>query len=267
MIDKKNKLSIRNQCTLLEVNRSSFYYDAKGENEYNLKLMGLIDKINLDYPTYGVLRTQAELEDYKHFVSENRVRRLMRKMGIEAIYPKKNLSKLGKAKYIHPYLLRNLEITRPNQVWAIDITYIKMKKGFMYLTAIIDHYSRYIVGWTLSNTLDKEVQVNLVKQCITKQGKPEIINSDQGSQFTSKLWVETLKENNISISMDGKGRALDNVYIERFFRTIKQDYVYLNPANDGLELYRGIRGYIKVYNSRKHQGIGEKPKVKYKAVA
>lgn len=267
MISKNNKLSIRSQCALLSVNRSSFYYDAKGESEYNLKLMGLIDKINLDYPTYGVLRTQSELEEHKHFVSENRVRRLMRKMGIEAIYPKKNLSKLGKAKYIHPYLLKNMEVTRPNQVWAIDITYIKMKRGFMYLTAIIDHYSRYIVGWTLSNTLDKEVQVNLVKQCIIKQGKPEIINSDQGSQFTSKLWVDTLKENNIRISMDGKGRALDNVYIERFFRTIKQDYVYLNPANDGLELYRGIKDYIAIYNSRKHQGIGVKPKIKYKAVA
>lgn len=268
MIDPSYKdLSIRQQTQLLSINRSSLYYKAKEETDHNLKLMSLIDKIHLKYPTYGVLRMQEELKDRGHIVNHKRVRRLMRLMRINVIYPKLNLSKLGERKYIHPYLLKDLDITRADQAWAIDITYIPMHKGFMYLTGVIDIYSRYLVGWRLSNTLDKEVQVDLIKDCISKNGKPEIINSDQGSQFTSELWVNTLKENEIKISMDGKGRALDNIYIERFWRTIKQDYVYLNPANDGLELYRGIGDYIKTYNNRKHQSIEQRPVEKYKEAA
>lgn len=269
LIDSNHKqLSTRRQCQLLDVNRSGLYAKPKGESELNLKLMRLLDEIYLDNPTYGVLRMQDELEEHGHWVNEKRVRRLMRKMGLEAIYPKKNLSKLGKAKYIHPYLLRHLKITRPNQVWAIDITYIPMRNGFMYLTAIIDLYSRYIIGWKLSNTLDKENQTALVNECIAEHGIPEIINSDQGSQFTCSHWVEMLKHFKIQISMDGKGRAIDNIYIERFFRTIKQDYVYLNPCDDGLELYKGIENYMLKYNHRKHQGIERvKPKNKYKQTA
>ena len=141
-------------------------------------------------------------------------------MGLRTIYPKKNLSKLGLKKYIHPYLLKGLEINRPNQVWAIDITYIPMKNGFMYLTAIIDVYSRYIVGWGISNSLDSEASLNVLKQVMKDYGKPEIINSDQGSQFTCKDWIDYLKEKSIKISMDGKGRALDNIFIERFWRTL-----------------------------------------------
>lgn len=267
MTGKNNMLSIRRQSELLEVNRSSLYYKPLGESAYNLELMNIIDKLNLENPTYGVLRMKEELIELGHHVNEKRVRRLFRKMGVEAIYPKRNLSKLGKAKYIQPYLLKGLKIDRPNQVWAIDISYIPMRRGFMYLTAIIDIYSRFIVGWTLSNTLEKQVQIDLVNNTIEKYGRPEIINSDQGSQFTSSLWLETLKKHNIKISMDGKGRAIDNIYIERFFRTIKQDYIYINPCDEGLELYQGVKAYIEKYNKRKHQGTSEKPVIKYKLVA
>lgn len=269
LVNENHKnLSIRKQCDILELNRSSFYYQPKGESEENLNIMHLMDKIYMDNPTYGVLRMKDELLEHDLNVNEKRVRRLMRKMGLEAIYPKPNLSKLGKAQYIRPYLLRNLQIDKPNQVWAIDITYIAMKRGFMYLTVIIDVYSRYIVGWKLSNTLDKENQTELVRECVARHGSPDIINSDQGSQFTSEHWVETLKDNNIKISMDGKGRAIDNIYIERFFRTIKQDYIYLNPPENGLELRQGIKSYMKKYNHRKHQGIDrEKPIIKYNRVA
>lgn len=268
MVDTDERtLSIREQSNILQVNRSSLYYKPKGETNLNLKLMRILDELYLKHPTYGVRRMQEELRELGYSVNHKRVRRLLRLMRLEAIYPKKNLSKLGNAKYIYPYLLEHMEIDEPNKVWAIDITYIPMHKGFMYLTAIIDVYSRYIVGWSLSNTLDKEVQVDLLKDSMAEHGRPEVINSDQGSQFTSELWTSTLKDHGIRISMDGKGRALDNVYIERFFRTLKQDHVYLNPASDGLELYKGIDVYIKTYNKRKHQGIEQKPEVKYKEVA
>lgn len=269
LVSKHDKeISVRRQCKILVINRSNLYYQHKGESEQNLKVMRLMDEIYLDNPTYGVLRMQDELLEHDITINVKRVRRLMRLMGLEAIYPKPSLSKLGRAEYIHPYLLRNLEIKKPNQVWAIDISYIAMAKGFMYLTVIIDVYSRYIVGWKLSNTLDKESQTQVLKECITNYGTPEIVNSDQGSQYTSQHWVETLKKHGIQISMDGKGRAIDNIFIERFFRTIKQDYVYLNPAENGLDLYKGIKKYISKYNNRRHQGIDrEKPIIKYQEVA
>ena len=168
-------------------------------------------------------------------------------MRLMAIYPKKNLSKLGLKKYIHPYLLKRLKIERPNQVWAIDITYIPMKDGFMYLTAIIDVYSRYIVGWGISNSLEAKASLSVLEQAIRDNGKPEIINSDQGSQFTCEDWVKYLKEEGIKISMDGKGRAIDNIFIERFWRTLKYDHVYMHPASDGLELYQGIKCICRVF--------------------
>lgn len=255
---KHKKLSQRRQCKLLNISRSSIYYKSLGESELNLKLMELIDKIHLKHPTFGVLRIQDELEEFGYKVNEKRVRRLKDKMRIKTIYPKRNLSKLGKAKYIHPYLLRNLKIIRPNQVWSIDITYIPMKKGFMYLTAVIDVYSRFILGWQLSNSLDKENQTELVESLFVKYGTPEIFNSDQGSQYTCDNWIDCLKDNGVKVSMDGKGRAKDNIFIERFWRTIKYDYIYLNPVETGLELYKGIDQFIEGYNRRKHQGIGRK---------
>jgi putative transposase len=218
--------------------------------------MKLIDCHNILHPYKGVLQMQDYLGFEGYSINEKRVRRLMRKMCIEAMYPKVNLSRLGKAKYIRPYLLRHLDIVRPNQVWAIDISYIPMKKGFMYLTAVIDWYSRCIVGWQLSNTLEAETQTELVKKLIDKHGKPEIINSDQGSQYTCSNWINTMKMLGISISMDGRGRATDNAVIERFFRTIKQEQIYLNPEEKVNQLKQGLAKYISYYNTeRTHQGI------------
>ena len=256
MINPKNKkLSQRVQCDLLSVSRSSLYYTPLGESDFNLKLMKLIDEIHMEHPTFGVLRLQDELEEQGIRVNVKRIRRLKKLMRLPTIYPKRNLSKLGKAKYIHPYLLRNLEVVRANQVWCIDITYIPMKRGFLYLTAAIDVYSRFIVGWDLSNTLDKENQTELIERLFDQYGTPEIINSDQGSQYTCQGWISCLRKNDVKISMDGKGRAIDNIFIERFWRTIKYDYVYLNPAENGVVLYQGISRFIKKYNHRKHQGI------------
>jgi len=256
---KEEKLSVRKQCELLSVNRSNFYYAPVAESQENLDIMKKIDQHNLDFPTHGVLRMQDFLLGLGLIVNHKKLRRLLRLMGIMAIYPKRNLSKLGLAKYIRPYLLKGLNIDRPNQVWEIDITYIPMESGFMYLTAIIDVYSRYIVGWGLSNSLAAENCINVLKQAILTNGKPEIINSDQGSQFTCDLWIELLEKEEIKISMDGKGRALDNIFIERFWRTIKYDYIYLHPESDGLKLYKGINQFIEHYNNHQtHQGIGRK---------
>jgi len=268
LIDPQHHLSIRRQVALLGVSRSSFYYQPLGESAENMHLMDLMDKKFLDDPTLGVLGMQDELREHRIVVNVKRIRRLLRKMGIEPIYPKRNLSRLGKAKYIHRYLLRGLSIVRPNQVWAIDISYIPMKHGFMYLTGIIDLYSRFIVGWQISNSLEKETQTELLKAAIGKYDKPEIVNSDQGSQYTCAHWVETLKSLDIKISMDGKGRATDNAIIERWFRTIKQTHIYLNPAENGLDLYEGIDKFVKKYNDRRHQGIGRKKPIElYKRVA
>ena len=196
-----------------------------------------MDELFLQDPTLGVLGMQDELDDLHLHYNEKRIRRLLRLMAIEPIYPKKNLSRLGKAKYIHPYLLRNLKIERANQVWAIDISYIPMTSGFMYLTAIIDVYSRFIVGWNISNTLDKEIQTTVLLEAIQQYGKPEVINSDQGAQYTCEHWVSTVRSLGIMVSMDGKGRATDNAFIERWFRTVKQKSVYLNPASNGIVQY------------------------------
>lgn len=268
LIDREDKLSVRQQCELLEISRSSVYYQAKGENPENQKIMRLMDEHILEEPTAGVLTMQSMLKDLGIKAGYERVRRLMRKACIRAIYPRRHLTVLGQVKYVHPYLLRGLDIVRPNQVWAIDITYIPMANGHLYLTAIIDVFSRYIVGWDISNTLAAEASLRVVRQAIADHGKPEILNSDQGSQFTCQEYVEYLKENDIKISMDGKGRALDNIYIERFWRTIKYQYIYLNPAADGLVLRRGIKKWLHRYHNRDHQGIDRvKPAVKYQQAA
>ena len=258
-VSEKEALSKRQQCGLLELNRGSLYYKPTGEKQENLEVMRKMDEHYLKHPTAGVIRMQDFLFSIGFLVNHKRVRRLMRKMGLMAIYPKRNLSKLGLVKYIRPYLLKGLNIDHPNQVWAIDITYIPMKKGFMYLTAIIDLYSRYVVAWNISNTLEAECSLNVLKKAISLCGKPEIVNSDQGSQFTSELWTEYLEKSEIRISMDGKGRAIDNIFIERLWRSVKYDYVYLYPASDGNELYCGLREYFDYYNHRQaHQGIGRR---------
>jgi len=240
-----------------------------GEPEENTTIMKLIEDHYLDHPTEGVLQVQDFLFSLGFLVNPKRVRRLTRLMDIMPIYPKRNLSKLGNAKYIKPYLLRGLKIKDPNFVWAIDITYIPMKKGYLYLTAIIDVYSRYIVAWDVHNSLEARNTLSVLKQAISAQGKPHIINSDQGSQFTCALWTEYVENAGIKISMDGRGRATDNIYIERFWRTIKRDQVYLYPADNGTQLYAGLKDYISYYNSAKfHQGIGRVSPLKlYRPVA
>jgi len=271
-ISENEPVSIRKQCELLDLSRSNVYYQSTGESDENLRIMRLMDEEFLAHPTHGVLQMQDFLLSLSIVANTKRIRRLLRKMGIMAIYPKRNLSKLGHAKYIRPYLLKGLKITKPNQVWAIDITYIPMASGFMYLTAIIDVYSRYIVGWDIFNSLDAENSLTVLKKAIVCNGMPEIINSDQGSQFTCALWtgyIENELEGKIKISMDGRGRATDNIFIERFWRTIKRDYVYICPPTDGTELYKGVKTFIDYYNHNKtHQGIERKiPAVLYKIVA
>jgi putative transposase len=269
-VSSNENLSVRRQCELLGVSRSTIYYKPVGESDENLEIMRLMDEHHMEHPTHGILQMQDHLF-HEHCITANykRVQRLLRLMGICAIYPKRNLSKLGHAKYIHPYLLRGLKVDRPNQVWAIDITYVPMAKGFMYLIAIIDLYSRFVVAWDVFNTLDADNALGLLKRAISQYGQPETINSDQGSQFTCSQWISYLESMKIKISMDGKGRATDNIFIERLWRTVKQDYVYLHPASNGEELYQGLDAFFKYYNTRKaHQGIGRQiPIRRYQQVA
>ena len=268
-ITENKHISIRHQCELVDIHRSNVYYQAVGESVENLEFMRLMDEHYLDHPTYGVLQMQDFLLLLGFLVNVKRVRRLLRKMGLMAIYPKRNLSKLGSAKYIRPYLLRGLKAVRPNQIWAVDITYIPMTGGFMYLTAIIDLYSRYVVGWDIFNTLEADNTLDVFKQAVASHGKPDIINSDQGSQFTCALWTEYVEKEEVKISMDGKGRAIDNIFIERLWRTVKQDYVYLHPVNNGTLLFVGLKGFFQKYNNKKpHQGIGRiSPVQLYKVAA
>lgn len=250
-------LSVKKQCRLIDLQRSNFYFKPKGESLLNLKLMELIDRKFMECPFYGVERMLNHLnKDLGYRVDDKRVRRLYHVMRLDTIYPKKNLSKSNKTHYKYPYLLRGLTIERPNQVWSVDITYIPMFRGFMYKFAIIDVYSRKIMGWGVSNTMTVEWCKDVLQDALSEHGCPEILNSDQGSQFTSPIFINELKKNNIQISMDGKGRALDNIYIERFWRSLKYEYVYLNPANGGVELYRGIKKYVEFYNNeRRHESL------------
>ncbi len=211
-----------------------------------------IDKWFTKHPYYGVNRmTQYLNKDLGYSVNVKRIRRLYNLMGLQTIYRAARTTIRNQADYKFPYLLKNLNINRPNQVWQTDITYIPMKKGFMYLTAIIDVYSRKIMGWSLSNSMTKEWVCDVVETAMQKHGKPEIINTDQGSQYTSELFVNLIHNQGVKLSMDGKGRALDNIYIERFWRSIKYEQIYLNPVENGLDLYRMIDQYMKFYNSKR----------------
>lgn len=254
---------------MLQVSRSSLYYSPVGESQENLSIMKLMDSYHMEHPTTGVLGMQDMLRYEGYVVNHKRIRRLLHLMDLRAIFPRKCLSRCHYASYIYPYLLKPGERYEPNQVWSIDISYIPMKRGFMYLTAIIDVSSRFIVGWALSNTLEARICTEVLSEAIAKYGKPQIINSDQGAQFTCPRWINMLRDQHIKISMDGKGRAKDNIWIERFWKSIKQEYIYLNPADDGLELYQGILKYMNFYNyKRAHQGIGRvRPAEKYEKAA
>lgn len=260
MVDQHHKhLSIRNQCELLSVPRSSLYYAPVEEKPENIQMMNLMDNHLIQHPTEGVLSMVYWLKEKGFPVGPKRIRRLFRLMGYEAIYRKKNLTKGALKEFVKPYLLRGIEITRANQVWCTDITYIPMAKGFMYMTAFIDVYSRKIMGWGISNTMSKKWCLDVLKDAILENGKPEIINSDQGSQYTSHAWTTYLETENIKISMDGKGRATDNIWIERFWKNIKYNYIYLNPSDTGLELFKGLQDYIAYYHQKTHQSINISP--------
>lgn len=255
---------------MLSIHRSGFYYKPLGESDLNLKLMQLIDVYFLEHPHSGALTLCAWLCLTGGFsVNVKRIRRLMRLMGLMAVYPGKKLSIGNKAHKIYPYLLRGLKIDRVNQVWQTDITYIPMRKGFMYMMAVIDVKSRYILNWGVSNTMDAGWCTEVLKETISLHGKPEIVNTDQGSQFTSAEFQKVLDDNTIQISMDGKGRALDNIFIERFWRSLKYEHVYLKPAEQGLELFQGIQSYIDFYNKeRRHSSLNRQtPQQSYTQIA
>lgn len=257
---RDDKLSVRRQCDLLGICRSLFYYQPKGEPEENLHLMRVIDELHMEDPTAGSRRMRSYLER-RGFgkIARGRVSRLMKLMGTEAVYPRKRTTIAGGRSGIHPYRLQGLEIVRPNQVWCADITYIPMARGFMYLFAVMDWHSRKILAWELSNTLDTDFCVRTLNKAVEATGSvPEIFNTDQGCQFTSGEWTGRLKELEIAISMDGKGRWLDNVVIERFWRSIKYEDIYLKSYENAWELERGIEAYIMRYNfERPHQSLGE----------
>jgi putative transposase len=249
-------LSIGRQCELLGLSRSTYYYQPCGESSENLAVMKAIDMLYTKYPFYGARRMVVNLPIEYQPINVKKVRRLMKLMGIEAIYPKPNLSKPDSQHKIFPYLLRGKKIEKVNQVWSTDITYIPMSNGFFYLCAIVDWYSRYILSWEISNTLTTEFCVKALKTALKSSGKPEIFNTDQGSQFTSNDFIEVLIGQEILISMDGKGRALDNIFVERFWRTIKYEYIYLHEFKDGKELVDGLLKFIQFYNfERKHQSL------------
>ena len=264
MINPRNKkLSLRKQCAVLNIPRSSLYYAPLPEKPENIKMMGIMDKHLLDHPTEGVVSMVNLLRADGYPVGPKRIRRLFKVMGYEAIYRRRNLTKNAVKEFIRPYLLRGLKITHANQVWCTDITYIPMAKGFLYMTAVIDVYSRRIMGWGISNSMTKKWCIGVLDDAIRTHGKPEIVNSDQGSQYTSFDWTNYLKKNGIKVSMDGKGRATDNAWIERFWKTIKYDYIYLNPCDNGFELYEGVRKHIDYYHQKKHQSIKMSPLERY----
>lgn len=252
------ELSISKQCDLLNISRSTFYYTGVQMDDNKLEITRVIDELYLQDPTRGTRRMSRALQRRGFTVGRYRARTLMQLMRIKTIYCLPRTTVIDPVRYKYPYLLRNLKISHPNHVWALDISYIPMKKGYMYLLAIMDIYSRYIVGWSLSNTMDATWVVNTLNQAIANYGKPEIINTDQGSQFTSDEYISFIKSlETVKISMDGKGRATDNAFIERFFRTIKYDKLYLEVAIDGIQLYNQCKQFINYYNhEREHSELG-----------
>lgn len=249
-------LSVRRQCELLGLGRSSFYYEAAGESAENLRLMGLIDRRYTECPFYGSRRMAAWLSrDKGEAVNRKRVQRLMGLMGLEAIHPKRRLSEPGAGHKVYPYLLRGVEVKRVDQVWSTDITYVGLPGGFMYLAAVIDWHSRYVLGWRLSNTLDGSFCLELLREALAS-GKPEVFNTDQGVQFTAAAFTGALEEAGVAVSMDGKGRCLDNVFVERLWRSVKYEDVFIRGYETVPQLRAGLGRYFAFYNGeRRHQAL------------
>ena len=248
-------LSVRRQCELLGLPRSSLYYEPAGETAENLRLMRLIDEEYTAHPFFGSRQMTAWLVRHGEAVNRKRVQRLLRLMGLEAIYPKPRLSVAGRGHRIYPYLLRNVAVERPDQVWSADITYVPLTAGFMYLAATIDWYSRYVISWRLSNTLDGSFCLDMLEEALGR-GRPEVFNTDQGVQFTARAWTGRLESAGAAVSMDGRGRCLDNVFVERLWRSVKYEDVYLHGYEVVPELQRGLVRYFTFYNEeRPHQSL------------
>lgn len=259
MIQPNAELSIARQAELLDVSRSSVYYRPKPDSTEELDLLKRLDEIFTENPMYGSRRMQAMLKRDGILVGRRRIRRLMKKLGLWAITPNPNTSRPHPEHKIYPYLLRGLVIDRPNQVWATDITYIPMQKGFMYLVAILDWATRRVLAWRLSNTLTADFCVAALNEAILRYGKPEVFNSDQGSRFTSEEFTGVLKKHEIQISMDGRGRCYDNIFVERLWWTVKHEWVYLRPAENGLAQKASLVTFFDWYNRRRpHQSLGWK---------
>lgn len=258
MIAPDKDISIKRQCELLNIHRSGLYYTPSSESQENLKIMRFLDEQYLNTPFYGYRKLRALLKEFGFNVNSKRLQRLMKLVRWQTLYRRVNTSRSNDSHEKYPYLLRDLEITRVNQVWAIDITYIPMPRGYMYLCGIIDIKTRYLLHWGLSNTMSSKWCQTVLEETISKHGYPEIINSDQGSQFTSKIYIDYIKglPQEVRISMDGKGRATDNAYIERLWRNLKYECIYLNAYENGEELYKAIEKYFRFYNEeRLHQSL------------
>jgi putative transposase len=259
MIDKKDKLPVTRQCDLLDLNRSSIYYIPVPLSAKDIEIMRQIDETHLAYPFYGSRKIRNELWAKGYDLGRDRVRRLMRRMGVEALYVKPRLSLAHPEHVKYPYLLRGIEITQANHVWSADITYLPMAKGFCYLVAIMDWASRMVLAWRLSNTLDSSFCVAALEEAVAKYGSPEIFNTDQGSQFTSEDFTHALRSKGVSISMDGKGRWMDNVFIERLWKSVKYEDIYLKAYTSMTEARKGLASYFTFYNEKRwHQNFDRK---------
>ncbi len=257
MIAPTAGLSVSRQCSLFGIARSSFYYRPRRESAEELDLLHRLDRIFTDHPVYGSRRLQVALQREGVPVGRRRIRRLMRKLGLWAVRPKRNTSKANPAHKVYPYLLRGKTIDQPNQVWATDITYIPMRQGFLYLVAIIDWAPRRVLSWRLSNTLTAGFCVEALGEALARFGKPGIFNTDQGSQFTSDEFTTLLRDHRVEISMDGRGRCHDNIFVERLWWTVKHEWVYLRPAANGIEQKRSLAEFFDWYNRRRpHQALG-----------
>lgn len=251
IIAVENDLPIARQCELIQLARSTYYYDPVPESELNLRLMKMIDQQYIIAPFYGHRKITEELKKKGEEVNKKRILRLMKVMGLEAMYPKPRTSIGNKEHYKFPYLLNNLKIVKPNQVWATDITYIPLETGYLYLVAILDLYSRYVLSWNISNNMESDFCIQALEEALENGMKPEIMNSDQGAQYTSKAWTELLKKQSVAISMSGKGRCWDNIFVERLWRSLKYEEVYLKNYSTGKEAKDGIDWYFNFYNNKR----------------
>jgi putative transposase len=251
VVHSAHPVSKTRRCELLSLARSTAYYQPAPVSEEGLALMRLIDEIHLEFPFYGSRRIRDELETYGKPANRKRIQRLMRQMGLRALYPKRRTSQPGKGHKVYPYLLRGVNIERANQAWASDVCYIPMARGFMYLVAIMDWHTRKVLSWRVSNTLEPDFCVEALEEALARYGSPEIFNTDQGAQFTSQAFTDVLNDHGVAISMDGRGRWLDNVFVERLWRSVKYEDIYLHAYETPAELRAGLSRYFAFYNARR----------------